>query len=410
MPVPLPSAALPRYLLLYAALYAAFGVASPFLPAFLQSKGLAAEEIGVVLAAATGIRLITGPCAGRLADRLAAPRGVLTACVALSAVAVVLFLPAGGFGALLAVSLLHAAALAPTTTIADALALGAAAQRNGFEYGWVRGAGSAAFIIGSIAAAQAIDATGLAVIICLQAALLAAAAGCVVLVPDQVSHPTGEHLQGDPPRSDPPRSGRDARAPAIGALIALPEFRRLVLIAALVLGSHAMHDAFAVIRWSAGGIGPATASLLWSESVAAEVAVFLLVGPWLIRRLGPAGAMILAAAAGVVRWSVMAVTADIVALALVQPLHGLTFALLHLACMRVLARVVPAGLAATAQSLYATGIGATTAILILVSGELYGRFGPAGFWAMAALCIVALPLPLTLRRGRSVDRPEGRAQ
>jgi PPP family 3-phenylpropionic acid transporter len=392
------SAALPRFLLLYAVLYAAFGVASPFLPAFLQSKGLTAEEIGVVLAAATGIRLITGPCAGRLADRLAAPRAVLAACTALSAAAVVLFLPAGRFEVLLAVSLLHAAALAPTTTIADALALGSAAQRNGFEYGWVRGAGSAAFIAGSIAAAQAIDGFGMPVIICLQAALLAAAAGCVVLVPDQVSPP--QHTQ-----------PHDARARGIVALLAMPEFRRLVLIAALVLGSHAMHDAFAVIRWSAAGIGPGTASLLWSESVAAEVVVFLLVGPWLIRRLGPAGAMVLAAAAGVVRWVTMAVTADIAALALVQPLHGLTFALLHLACMRVLAQVVPAGLAATAQSLYGTvGIGAATAILTLLSGELYGRFGPAGFWVMAALCILALPLPLTLRRVRAVDGPQGRAQ
>ena len=56
------------------------------------------------------------------------------------------------------------------------------------------------------------------------------------------------------------------------------------------------------------------------------------------------GAMALAAAAGVLRWSVMAQTTDLVALALVQPLHGLTFALLHLACMRVIVQIVPAGL------------------------------------------------------------------
>ena len=32
--------ALPRFILLYAAMYAAFGVASPFLPRFLESRGL----------------------------------------------------------------------------------------------------------------------------------------------------------------------------------------------------------------------------------------------------------------------------------------------------------------------------------------------------------------------------------
>src|SRR5690242_6445775 len=131
-----------RFILLFAVMYAAFGVASPFLPALLQAKGLAPEQIGLVLAAATAVRLVSGPAAGHLADRFAALRLVLGACAALATIAVLSFLPAGGVSLLLAVSLFHAAALAPTTTLADALALGAAMRRSdGFEYGWVRGAG-----------------------------------------------------------------------------------------------------------------------------------------------------------------------------------------------------------------------------------------------------------------------------
>jgi hypothetical protein len=57
----------------------------------------------------------------------------------------------------------------------------------------------------------------------------------------------------------------------------------------------------------------------------------------------------------------MALTTDMMALALVQPLHGLTFAALHLACMRLLPTIVPQHLAATAQAMYALGAGATTA-------------------------------------------------
>ena len=66
---------------------------------------------------------------------------------------------------------------------------------------------------------------------------------------------------------------------------------------------------------------------------------------------GPAGSAAIAASAGVVRWSVTAVTAWLPAMALVEPLHGLTFALLHLACMQILSAVVPPALAAPAQSL-----------------------------------------------------------
>jgi MFS transporter, PPP family, 3-phenylpropionic acid transporter len=45
-----------RFLLLYGAMFAAFGVASPFLPPLLHQRGLGAPEIGAVLAAGTAIR------------------------------------------------------------------------------------------------------------------------------------------------------------------------------------------------------------------------------------------------------------------------------------------------------------------------------------------------------------------
>ncbi|HEX3414969.1 MAG TPA: hypothetical protein VHT21_00975, partial [Stellaceae bacterium] len=59
-----------------------------------------------------------------------------------------------------------------------------------------------------------------------------------------------------------------------GALLRLPLYRRIVLVAALILGSHAMRDSFAVIRRGAAGIALGAARLLWSMSVAAEVIVF----------------------------------------------------------------------------------------------------------------------------------------
>jgi PPP family 3-phenylpropionic acid transporter len=177
----------------------------------------------------------------------------------------------------------------------------------------------------------------------------------------------------------------------------------VIVIAALIYGSHAMHDTFSVIRWTAAGVGTAASSLLWSEAVAAEVVVFVLVGPILLRRLGIAGAVALAAGAGILRWVVEAETAVIWVLALVQPLHGLTFALIHLACMRVIANSVPEHLAATAQAVYAVGPGLATASLVWVSGRLYGTYGPPGFLLMAALCVLSLPLAVRLRHGSTVS-------
>jgi PPP family 3-phenylpropionic acid transporter len=78
-----PVAALWRFILLFGLIYAAFGVASPFLPAFLATRGLAPEEISLVLGAGTAIRLISGPAVGRLADRLRALRLLLGLTLAL---------------------------------------------------------------------------------------------------------------------------------------------------------------------------------------------------------------------------------------------------------------------------------------------------------------------------------------
>jgi PPP family 3-phenylpropionic acid transporter len=384
-------AALSRFLILYGTLYAGFGVQSPYLPSLLDSRNLRPEAIALVLAVGTAVRLAVGPAAGRLADRLDAPKPILAFCSAAAALIALGYLLAQDLWPLLAVGVFHSAALALLAPLGDTLALGAAAParsddaaRRGFDYGWVRGAGSAAFILGSVLSGQAVGHFGIAAVVWLNAALLAAAAFAALRVPQLLP-------------------AEDAARPAmvkggVGALLRLPLYRRVVLVAALILGSHAMHDSFAVIRWGAAGIGPGTAGLLWSLSVAAEVIVFLFVGRPLLDRLAPAGAAMLAATAGVVRWAVLAETAWLPALAVIEPLHGLTFALLHLTCMRLLAESVPRHLAATALTLYGTvGIGAATTLLTLASGPLFGRFGAHGFWVMAALCAAALPLARTLR-------------
>ena len=378
-----------RVIALYALMYAAFGVSSPFMPAFLASRGLGPEQLGIVFATGTAIRLVSGPLCGRLADLTQALRAVMVTCTALSALIALALLPAAGFWPLLGVSLLQAAALSPITTLADAIALGVTAPRGAgprFEYGWARGAGSAAFIVGTLLIGQAVGRWGLPSILVAHAALLMAAAAAGTRVPE--------------PARDARPLEEAPRHPAVGGmreLLSLPAFRVVMVVSALVLGSHAMHDAFAVIRWTASGITPGTASVLWSESVAAEVVVFFLIGPPLVARLGPAGVLALAAAAGVVRWVVMALTAHVAVLALVQPLHGLTFAALHLACMRLIAAIVPRHLAATAQALYAFGAAGTTALLTVASGWLYAGLGAEAFLVMALLPAAAAPLSWRLR-------------
>jgi MFS transporter, PPP family, 3-phenylpropionic acid transporter len=377
---------LTRFVILYTLQYSAFGAISPFLPAFLGDRGLTPPKIAVVIGLGTAVRLASGPLVGRLADRRRAWRGTLSVCAAGAGLMALAYLSARGFEPILLVSLIQSGLLAPIVPIADAVTLSASLSTAGkrFEYGWVRGGGSAAFIVGSLAAGHAAASSGLAVAIWLNFFLLALTSLAALSVPN-ISEEAAS-FQSEPARG-------------VLLLLRIHSFRWLLLVSAIVLGSHALHDTFAVIRWRDAGISTATASVLWSESVAAEVVIFLFVGPPLLRRIGPANAAMVAAGAAVVRWSVLGATVHIVPLALVEPLHGLTFALFHLAAMRLIGTTVPRHLAATAQALYSTvAVGISTALLTVVSGPLYASLRGAAFWVMAILCVAAIPLVRKMTR------------
>ena len=223
----------PPFLAVYALLYAAFGVQSPFLPALLQERGLQAEEIGIVLAASTAIRILAGPVLGHAADRLRRHSLMLCACALAAAIASLGYVTIRGSGELLIVALVHAAMLAPVVPISDALGPTAAQEseaqgRRRFEYGWLRASGSAAFVLGTVLIGWRSDLAGLASIIWISASLsLLPAAAWLYCCPVSAAALA--------------ISGR-IRVSALhdwSLLLQIAVFRRILFIAALIQGSHA---------------------------------------------------------------------------------------------------------------------------------------------------------------------------
>lgn len=384
-----------RYAAIFIALYGGYGALSPFLPLFLDHRGISAREIAWLLALATLVRMVSGPLAGRLADRRRAVRPMLVAAAVLAGLAALGHLAVAGYPALLAIGLAYAVVTAPLAPFSDTLALSASEGGRRFVYGRVRGAGSAAFIAATGLAGWLVPPFGTGAAIWLGAGLFLAAGLFAGLLASPSRHPSADPMPGAMPSSGAtldPRGG-------FSAVIANPGFRRVVLAASLVMGAHAMHDAFAMILWSRSGIAPGLAGLLWSEAVAAEIVVFLLAGPWILARLSPGSAIALAAGAGALRWGIAAQTVALPALAAIQALHGLTFALLHLACLKQIGRCVPPELTATALTLYGPlGLGLSSAIFTLAAGPLVATFGAAGFWVMSAASLLAIPVALQLAR------------
>lgn len=376
---------LPTFVAVYALLYGAFGVQSPFLPALLRERGLHADEIGLVLGASTAVRMFAGPAIGQMADRTRRHTLVLLICAILAAIAGLGYVSLSGFSLLLLAALMQAAMLAPIVPLSDALATTAANQSlsgkiRQFDYGWVRASGSAAFVIGTTLSGWVLGKTDLTALPWLSGAVLAIGGATALALPGLPIAASASTIRGTILQD-------------WVLLLRITIYRRMLIIAALVEGSHALQDTFAVIRWRTAAVDPFIVSLLWSESVLSEVAVFLAIGPWLVNRLGPRWCCFLAAVAGAFRWTISAFTTSPIVIGLTQPLHGLTFALLHLACMRLIVQIVPVRVAATAQSAYVTlSIGFGITLLTLVSGILYENMGGHAFLIMAAFCFLALPV------------------
>ncbi|WP_198381955.1 MFS transporter [Roseomonas sp. KE2513] len=375
-----PPEPLVRLALLLGTCFLGVGVTMPFLPPFLAGKGLGPEAVAGVLFAGSLVRFAVGPAFGRLADRLGDGRLVLAPCAAAAALAALLFLPAEGFLAVLVVQLAFAAAMAPLGPLGEALTL-AATRRAGADFGRVRSAGSAAFILAATGAGAVASWIGYSAMPWLLGVCYAAAALTAWALP------RAERAPG------PPTAAKGGLRSIFALhLLRLPGFGRLVAITGLVQGSHAAYYGFSSIHWARAGHSPDTIGLLWSEGVLAEVLLFFWARP-LLGRLSPRALMLLAAGAGLLRWSALAATTELWVLVPLQLLHALTFGAQYLGAMRWLSAHAPPGEALSAQSLHAAlGNTGAQALAMLAAGALYAAVGPGAFLAMAGLCALALPV------------------
>ena len=371
----MPRLAAPRLALFYAAYFVVTGVILPFWPTWLESRGLSAQQIGLLLALGSWGKLIN-PVFARLADRIGDIKRPLVLITAAALVFYVLFALAHGFWSLFIVTLLTAICLSAIMPLGDGLAMGLVA-RYGLHYGRMRLWGSLSFIAAGAGAGWLLAGRSAELVLPLVIASIGITLVCSMALPDAAA-PT-------------------QRAGA-GWLSLLANRRFLLFVAAsgLIQSSHAVLYGVGTLHWLRAGHDKDTIGLLWAVGVIAEVVLFA-VGRGAVGRLGSIRLLVLAGVAGILRWTVAALSADLAVLALIQLLHGLTFGAAHLAAMYYLMREVPPGLAATAQGLYgAIAWGALFGLTMLASGVLYAAFAGAAFYAMAAMCLMGVLCALLL--------------
>jgi len=162
--------------------------------------------------------------------------------------------------------------------------------------------------------------------------------------------------------------------------------------ASLIQASHAVYYGFSTLHWRANGLDEITIGFLWAEGVIAEILLFAIAGKY-IDRIGPVKFLIIGGIGGIIRWSTLGMTTDLTALIAVQGFHALTFGATHIAALYYIAKSVPAGFAATAQSLYSSfAVGTTMAFAMLASGWLYQLYAGKAFFAMAGMSMTGILL------------------
>lgn len=388
----------------FAALCLIYGVHLPYLPLWLEWRGLSADEIALVTSAPLFLRLLATPTLAYVADRRAAHSTMILQLAWTGLIAALVLSQMTGFLAILIVALLLAIATSTIMPLAETVAI--SGVRRGLDYGRMRLWGSLSFIAASFVGGAVVDWAGRA------AGIWLVVAGCVATVTAAYALPlsSGESARRQRPAARVADDTLDLPMPEVTPsrgidratvlrLASNPLFLLFLLAIGMVQAAHSTFYTFGAIHWRSGGLSSAWIGTLWAIGVLAEVLLFAMSGR-VVAWLGPLQLILAGAVAAVVRWVVMSMDPTLVWLVPLQVLHGLTYGASHLGAIHFISRAVPEEAGGTAQALYsALAAGVLQGMATLLSGALYARYGGLTYLAMALLASIGLVAVLVLQRG-----------
>ncbi|EGR9009656.1 3-phenylpropionate MFS transporter [Vibrio vulnificus] len=352
----------------------AYGVYLPFWSLWFKEQGISSTDIGLLV----GIGLATRCVANMvITPRIHKAEHIMPALRWLSFSALIFvgfhFFTGGSFWLMALATVLFNLCCGPVVPLSDALA-NYYARLKMLDYGRTRLWGSIAFIAGSTVVGYLISLYGTDMI--LYTALVGVFISLLLSMRSANVMPVT-------------RSEHHSERPKLTQLLTDGPVVKFLLLAALIQGSHAAYYSFSAIYWQQAGHSEEIIGYLWSLGVVSEVAVFALskrlFAGWSLR------ALFVAASIGVMlRWGITASTTLLLGLVLVQLLHGVTFAMAHIAAIQYIQNSEEHKMVAL-QALYnALPLGAFIAAMTAFSGWGFEHWGANVFWVMAAMGLVAL--------------------
>lgn len=378
-----------RVSLYYAAFFLVIGVNLPFIPLWLDARGLSAPEIATVLGVPMIIRVIATPVLTFAADRGGCARQAIIAFGWIVAGSFVGLAFVDGFLAILLMTIIGASFFQPIIAITEGIAQDGARCLN-VDYGRMRLWGSVSFIAANLIGGAVVGAFGGASVLAL---VIACSLAMAVI---------GHAMPGPMSRT------ATTRGFSLGSyrhMLRRPGLVVFVFGLAAVQSAHALYYAFGTLHWESLGYSAIVIGGLWALGVVVEIVLFAISGKALAW-LGVRGLVIAATVGSVLRWSLLAFDPPFALVVLAQAGHALTFGAAHLATVTMMAEVAPDGGKSSAQALFFTISGAIMGGLVLLSGPLYDALAGQAYLVMALVGGIGGFAALQGLRRLSADQPQ----
>jgi PPP family 3-phenylpropionic acid transporter len=377
--------------LFYGAIFIGTGVSSPYLPVWFAHHGLSGSRIGLTLSLPMLARAFTAPLLAVWADSFRLRRTALLILAVAVAATYALMAAPGGFTWWAVVWFAASSMYSTLPPLTDVLVL-RRAKLNGFNYGWPRGIGSAAFIVGNVGMGAILTrGSPDLILVWMTAAVAATALAARLLLPPDHVHEEGH------------AAALSDRMAGLSGLLRDPAFMTAVVSAGLIQSAHAFYYGFSTLAWKRQGIGEGVTGLLWATGVTAEIGFLWFLEPWR-RRVGPRNLLALGGAGAILRWTALAFSPPLWALFPLQALHALSYAATFIASLLLVEQLSTPLNASAAQAINsALSGGVLFGVATIFSGWLFDRTGAHGYLLMSAMSAAGLAGALRLYGMQRLD-------
>jgi MFS transporter, PPP family, 3-phenylpropionic acid transporter len=351
--------------------FAYLGAFAPFFALYLNSVGMGAVEIGMLMALPQLTRILAPHLWGWLADRSGQRMRVVRWSGAIGTLAFLGVFAGESFALLCTVLFAMTFFWSAALPLVEATTLSQLGDETA-RYGRIRVWGSVGFIAAVVAVGYLLDLTSPRALLWVIAALMACMLllSCVVAEAPAVPHPGDER--------------------PVWQVVRRPEVIAIILASALVAMAHGPYYTFYTIHLVDYGYSKSFAGWLWALGVVCEIGIFVwmsrLYRAFTMRQILIASTLLAALRFVVIGWG----ADSIVLLLAAQTLHAASFGAFHAAAIGVVHRLFRGRHQARGQAIYgslAYGFGGT--IGGLASGYAWNGLGAGLTFTLGGACALA---------------------